>query len=313
MNIIRHSLYFPLIALLFAVLPVVGFSKVSVEDSGYVDIKIPPGDNASTKPMKERTITFYNNGSVIYFLHIDFDARLLGASEGQIGIPIGDPTAKAMGWSIGVEGTKSGWYDRGSFGLLANGSPVTAGLPDDVSVGTDESSAWAKLTWQSSVGDVSVIFLTKEGEDRLYVKFQHDIQGKEMTVKFISLPGHVEPESHMSEERWCSTETQNLHEPVNEKINLSGDSNWILLFDRNTNRFRGFVGLLFDPDEVTASNIYLGAAPSVELLMPQGQPESRFILWSFNENSSSPEEAYEMFKSNHKKYLEELRNVNFNH
>lgn len=313
MNTIKHSFCHYLIILAFLAFPAVGFSKVSVEDSGYVDVKLLSSEDASKKPRKERTITFYNNGSATYLLHVDFDAGLLGATGDMAGIAIGDSTAKTMGWSIGVEGAKSGWYDRGTFGLLANGSPVTEGLPNNISIGTDDSTAWAKLTWQTSEGDVSVTIVSKEGEDRLYVKFQHAIQGKEMAVKFVSLPGHVEPESHMPEERWCSTETQNLHEPVNEKIILSNESNWMLFFDRNTNRFRGFVGLVFDPDEIKAPNIYLGAAPSVELPLQQGQTESRFVLWNFNENSSSPEEAYETLKSNQKKYLEELRAINFSH
>lgn len=313
MKTVKSSMFFALTVLFIVLFPMVGFSKVTIEDSGYVDITLSPGEDASTKPMKERTITFHNNGSVTYFLHIKFDAGLLGVPGDKVGISIGDSTTKTMGWSVGVEGRRSGWYDNGTFGLLANGSPVTEGLPDDIAVGANDEAAWAKLSWQTNEGDVSVTFITKSGEDRLYAKFQHDIQGKEIAIKFVSLPGHVEPESRMPEERWLSTETQNLNEPVNERINLSNETNWILIFDRNTNRFRGFVALLFDTEEVKAPNIYIGPAPAVELPLQQGQMEARCVLWDFDENSRSPEEAYEMLKSNHKKYLEELRTINFNH
>jgi len=296
-----------------------GASTPAVEDSGFV--KAPPITlKGASIAAQKRTIVLMTGANVVYNLNVRIgeDPRKSGKELPEPFLNsefprLGDSTAASTGWSIGVQGRKGSWYSSGTFGFLQGSRSLTKGLPKSLLTGTSANEAWVQGIWDSPDGDITATFVGKEDDDRLFMRVHRDFVGKNFFLRLNALPGHVKAESALPEERWVSTASKNFQQsagqPAEERI-PAGD-NWMVIFDKNTNKYRGVCAVLFDPEEVDAGFVWLGTMVAIRLSFPEDSTDARLILWHMDEHYKTPEEAYDNLKDHQAQLLEELRKMKF--
>lgn len=253
----------------------------------------------------QRTITLQAGGQVTYQLQVryerDPDSETIHVRH--------DKNSQTAGWGITVEGGKGAWYGQGSFGLSADRQSLLDGFPDEIVSGADKETAWVTMRWKDEqTGRFSAVtFSVKTGDNKLYVRFQHSREdAKLVEIKLISLPGHVQPESRLQEERWVCTAFENISEPLSTRISLNHNPDWVLIFDRWTNHFRGFCAFLFDPEDFTNVSVRLGKAVGAYLALKPEVLDTKLILFNYDEHYRTPEEAYDELNANHLQWRKNL-------
>lgn len=229
---------------------------------------------------------------------------------GQAFPRIGDTTAGTSGLGL----TGGAWYWNGFFGVQAGAHNLTRTVAESMRAYTNADRAVMDVEWRPDWATVQARWTLCPKDDKLFMRVAVAPADTNLawTLVFKALPGHLGAQTGKLQNRWACTAARNIqHHAESDTLNPDKEY-WLFLFDSNHNQ-RGTCALLYVPEEVDRvivdqrSNYMSG----ILLHMRPGLREARLLLWHFPDSYLKPEDAYNRIRDDAARYLDELRQFNF--
>lgn len=204
---------------------------------------------------------------------------------------VGDASTRSTGL-----GMNYGWYGNGFLRIVVNGKPVTA--PATKIVCTEGTLTF---TWPEAVLKLNF----PENSDRIFGEITVS-PGSSLEVAFLANPGYRHKRTDYIP--WISA--GNVNQKLSDGVRTA-DAPWVMAYDEVENP-RGIATLVFDPEQIRKKSFSgTGKSSIITLHFSVKENRFRFILQGIPGSHMDAETLHGGFMKNSGKYLEELKQFQF--